>query len=459
MAILGLINAESFSADRFLNVRRSVFYFYPNGAAPLIGLLSLMKDEVTNDPSFNWFEKYLPENWTTLAYISTTVPFYKTLTVAGGVVTVGVAETGDITVTAGLQMAVAVAANPKTKFRIGNTIQIKVILADNVTTFMLVGRVNALNTTGDTVSANIIGFTAVNVPGTAISFDSAITGNQVLIVGSAYAEGIVDESSGIYNLPINPSNYTQIFRKPFSITGTALKTSAKFDAQGIYPDESKENSIEHMREMEWSFIFGTNQLTGTAATAITRYTGGILYFLALWEAGTTYGNTAATLDSDDNKRVIVNASGTLSAKQYNKYLERAFRITNNKTNEKLALCGSGALLTLNEMYSGKTQFNTNLPFEDTYGMDITRHVTPFGTLYYKTHPLMSQNPLLRNNILIIDIPNLVYRYLNGRDTELLTGRQPNDADYRKDEWLTECGLELRMPASMMYIQNVTDWSP
>ena len=459
MAILGLINAESFAADRFKNVRRSVFYFYPNGAAPLIGLLSLMKDEVTNDPEFNWFEKYLPENWTTAAIISSTVIFYKTITVAGGIVTVGVAETGDITVSAGLQMAIGVSANPKDKFRIGHTIRLKVILADNTTVFYLIGRVNALNTTGDTVSANIIGFTAVNVPATAISFDSVHAGNQVLIVGSAYAEGIVDESTGIYNLPINPSNYTQIFRKPFTITGTALKTSSKFDAQGIYPDESKENSIEHMREMEWAFIFGTSQLTGTAATAITRYTGGILYFLALWEAGTTYGNTVATVDADDNKRVILNASGTMSAKQYNKYLERGFRITNNKTNEKLALCGSGALLVLNEMYAGKTTFNSNLPFEDTYGMDVTRHVTPFGTLYYKSHPLMSQNPLLRNNILILDIPNMVYRYLNGRDTELLTGRQPNDADYRKDEWLTECGLELRMPASHMYIQNVLDFAP
>jgi hypothetical protein len=97
--------------------------------------------------------------------------------------------------------------------------------------------------------------------------------------------------------------------------------------------------------------------------------------------------------------------------------------------------------------------------EDTYGMNVVQHLTPFGTIYYKTHPLFSQNATLRYNALFVDVQNLKYRYLSGRDTELLTKRQPNDADYRKDEWLTECGLELRFPESHMYLQNVRDYAP
>ena len=65
MAILGLIDAEKFDAQRFKNVRRSVFYFYPNGAATLTGIMSLVSEEVCNDPEYKWFEKRLSEQRTT----------------------------------------------------------------------------------------------------------------------------------------------------------------------------------------------------------------------------------------------------------------------------------------------------------------------------------------------------------------------------------------------------------
>ena len=46
MAILGLISTESVSAQRWTHIRRRVFYQYPNGSAPLIGILSMMKEVV-----------------------------------------------------------------------------------------------------------------------------------------------------------------------------------------------------------------------------------------------------------------------------------------------------------------------------------------------------------------------------------------------------------------------------
>jgi len=96
---------------------------------------------------------------------------------------------------------------------------------------------------------------------------------------------------------------------------------------------------------------------------------------------------------------------------------------------------------------------------DTYGMDVVKHKTPFGTVYYKTHPLMSQNAILRNNAFFLDVQNFVYRYLDGRDDALLKNRQANDADFRKDEWLGETGLEIRFPESHMYLQNVQSYEP
>jgi hypothetical protein len=454
MPILGLINAESFSSSRFQSHRRQVFYYYPNGTAPLMGLLSLMRDEATDDPVYNWYEKRLSENWSTAANVSTTVVFYATgVTVAAGKVTAATVAAANFGMTAGTQYAIKVAASPENTYRIGHIFR---FVATNTSAAPeeVIGRINAINTNTDT-PANVLGFVAVRATTTNIDYDvSTHSGTQVTVIGSAYAEGIRDESSGIYNIPVNPSNYTQIFRRPFTITGTALKTSAKFDEQGVYPDEAKEASVDFMRECEWGFLFGTKQQLGGATTAVTRTTGGILYFLGLWEAGSTYGNTAATSDSDDNKRIITNSATTVTMTQLEGWLERVFRISNNKTNEKLAMCGSGALLTLNRLVKNSVMAISEVPLSDSYGMDLRKLTTPFGVLFLKTHPLMSQNSTLRYNMLITDVPNLKYRYLRGRDMELLTNRQQPDEDARKDEWLGECGLELDMPESHMYIQNL-----
>lgn len=459
MAILGLMNAESFATNRFQSHRRQVFYYYPNGAAPLMGLLSLMQDEEANDPAFNWYEKRLSENWLLASNISTTVVFYSTgITFAGGKVTAATVAAANFGMTAGSNYAIKLASDPTNVYRLGHVIRF-VAVNTSAAPEEVIARVEAINGASDT-PANTIGFSAIRATTTNIDYDvSSHAGGQVMVIGSAFAEGIRDESSGIYNEPVNPSNYTQIFRKPFSITGTALKTSAKFDEQGVFPDQSKEASVDFARELEWAFLFGEKKQIGSASTKVTRFTGGILYFLRQWELGTLYGNTAATADTDDTKRIITNTAGTFNTDQLMGYLERAWRITNNKSNEKLAFVGSGALLKLNQAFANKVEITSPLPLKETWGMDVRAMLLPFGTLYLKTHPLMSQNSVLRYNMLVTDVPNLTYRYIRGRDMDLLTNRQDNDEDARKDEWFGECGLEFNLPESHLYIQNLNTVIP
>ena len=67
---LGLISSEQIDDYWVQNTRRRVFYAYPNGAAPLTGLLSLMENKDTPLPEFGWNEerwspiKNIDENWT-----------------------------------------------------------------------------------------------------------------------------------------------------------------------------------------------------------------------------------------------------------------------------------------------------------------------------------------------------------------------------------------------------------
>jgi hypothetical protein len=289
-----------------------------------------------------------------------------------------------------------------------------------------------------------------------------------MVIGSSAAQAQVGATLAAYNTPVGLSNYTQIFRTAFQISGTALKTSLQYDETGVYKDQAKEASLDHMIGIERALMFGEKYTDG--AGNVPRYlTGGIMYWLRQWELGTVYGNSASAITTaiNDQKRIIDltndttlgNVAGQISDKICDILWERAFRVTNNKANEKLVLCGSGFLNTLNRLYKSKTQLMTDIPMKDAYGMAVVKHVTPFGTLYYKTHPLFTNDASLRYSALVVDAGNLKWRYLKGRDTELLTERQANNADYREDEWLTEGGLELHYPESFMFISGATDIAP
>jgi hypothetical protein len=133
-----------------------------------------------------------------------------------------------------------------------------------------------------------------------------------------------------------------------------------------------------------------------------------------------------------------------------------FAVSNNKANEKLVLCGAGFLTAVNVAYERMIQTNRNLGKQDneTYGMNLTGLQTVHGMCWFKTHPLFSQRPEMTNSAMILDTGNLKYRYLTDSDTTLLKNRQNPDQDRRKDEWLTECGLEVRFPESHIYLKNI-----
>lgn len=457
MPILGLMTAEQISSYRPKNVRRSVFYMYPNGTAPLVGLLSLMKDEVTNDPEFKWYEKRMVEQRTTMAYISGTTSFYSAV---DSTFLTWTTATGNFTMSQGTQYGVKVASGGTAQFRVGHIFKC-LIIDTAVADQEIQGRVTYVD-----ASNNRLAFICVKAPTADVDFDAATTGREVLVIGAIQAEGGQSVSSSaalstleVYNTPVQPANYCQIVTSNWQITGTAGKTAVWFDTRGVDPDLAKESSVNFSRYLEYYFIFGHKYERVVSATNTERYTGGVLYFLTLWEAGSTYGNTAATADTDDTKRIIENTSGVLSKKTYNKYLERAFRFNRSKNNELLCLCGNGFLNTLAEMYSGSQTFTAQMPSKDNFGMQVIGHMTSFGQVWYKTHKLFNLNSTLRFNGLFTDLACLRYRYLAGRDTTLRKDIGPKGADYVEDGWLGESGLEVNSPESHLYLKNVQDWLP
>lgn len=445
MSVLkGLLGTEALASNRFNNWRRTVFYDYPNGALPILGLLSVTElEDPVSDPDFKWFEDRWPERKTlTTAWAAgSNGPFADDTGVA---LSTGAGTTLVPTMVYRLQLA------DTNYVRANNVLFVKGVANHAATaTFDMMILVLEL------ISTTQIRFKPLETYTLVGNANTINIGLGVVTSGSAYQEGALQASQVSYPTPVALNNYTQIFRSAFAFTGSELQTSLKFDKTGIYKDKSKKSSLQHMTDIERALLWGVKSIGVDATTGLpTRTTAGVLAFLRAWEAGTDYGVTASTVNSDDNKRII-NINGAITLSDFEMYLERLFRVTNNETNEKLCMCGNGFIQVLNNLYRGATVLKSDLPMTGVWGQDIIGHKTPWGTLYYKSHPLFNQSTVgLRNNALFLDVHNIKYRPMVNRDTTLKDNVQPNGADLRQDEYLTEGGFEVRFPESHMYMTGV-----
>lgn len=446
----GLLSTETVSDYKSLNSRRKIFYQYPTGAFPIMGILSMLPSEETDKVEFGWWERRFPAQRTTTV-ASGTAPFLA----ADGSAFADLAS-----FVANTEYRVNVADT--SQFKPTHVINIRGVTLNDVASatanYEVKGTVTEINSTTQLTFRPYDAWAAV---------DNGATDNNALtvaIIGTANAEG-GRSGTGIIQFPVNPTNYTQIFRTAFNISRTALKGGLKFDDSGPYKMQAKENGLRHMIELEKAVLFGekhtvlvTDPDTGDQ-TPETKM-GGIIWFLQQWEAANSIyrggaGAAAVTANSDDNKRII-NLGGTMTKTQYNTYISRAFRKTSDKAYEKLVVCGGTFLETVNSLFE-KDIVRTTLFQEKTRNAEfiVHSHTTLRGTVHYKVHPLFDEDPDLQANALILDMGNLMYRPLTDSDTVFLKGRQETDRDGRKDEWITEAGLELRFPESNMYITGAS----
>jgi hypothetical protein len=271
--------------------------------------------------------------------------------------------------------------------------------------------------------------TAVTIArGQAGTAAAVINDNDVLLyIGSAYREG-AGRPTGVSWNPTKKYNLTQIFRDAIEWTRTNSKTRMRTGDQ--VKNDRRRALNKHMIGMERAFIFGARFET-TESNQPLRYTGGILSFI----------------DAANQ----VNHNGTLSLKQLEDYIDEIFAYGSN---EKLCFCSLATMMKLNRLIRKNTDYQWG-PSEREFSMVVKRFHTPGGTLILTEHPLFSQTGAeLGSDLLIIDTPNLKYRYIT--DTVLLKDRQDKGVDGTADEYLTECGLEFHHPKTHFWLKNITD---
>lgn len=412
-------NGDWIANQRPENWRQALLYLYPNGSAPLTAILSMLGSESTDDPVFHWWTKQLPDQGGTVSGVY----LNSALSVSAG--------TGAHA--AGTTIYFKVAEAVADEFREGHQAMAQ---KDSNYNYSYVGKVTdvAKNGASSYVAVKLLEATSATYP--------IVSTNILDVSGNMNPEGATMPDAISYD-PVEYYNYTQIFRTPLSITRTARKTRLR---TGDAYTELKREALElHAMEMEKAFIFGA-MYSGTGSNGKPeRGTQGLRKFLL--------ANATSNV-----KDYVVDGAGsgpwTTGGEDWlNETLEVIFRYGSN---EKLALVGSQALLGINRLAQASGDMNIT-PMTAAYGLRVLEWITPFGTIYLKTHPLFSHRPAFRRDMLILEPSKLKFRYVD--DTFFVSDPQDmrnrnNSRDGTEEEFITEAGLEVHHPKAFGYLSSI-----
>jgi len=118
--------------------------------------------------------------------------------------------------------------------------------------------------------------------------------------------------------------------------------------------------------------------------------------------------------------------------------------------QKLMICGPRVISNMQKIAKSRWQPQS---VSGTYGVTMSQYSTFAGDLNVIMHPMFRQIPGFDSTAIVLDLPYLKYRYMEGRDTNLRRDIQAPDSDGTEHYYLTECGLELLQGKPHSVIKN------
>lgn len=260
----------------------------------------------------------------------------------------------------------------------------------------------------DSVSTNTLDCTGGRGWGSTAA-QALVDNDQLTILSGAAKQGEVSGTSRTTQKTIE-KNFTQIVRWPFELTGTDMAINVYGEDEHSY--QRRKAFAEWKIRNEHNFLFGEkNEDTANSR----RSTGGIDEFIAT------------------NSQ---NFGGGFSMTTFMGYASDLFRYGSKA---KTAFISRG--LASNIALEGRSLVEKS-ESEDSLGMVIKTLITPHGKLSLITHDLL-EGDTYGGYGLVVDLNNVGYRYLNGRDVKLFTkvkSMQDGGFDGQMDEYLGEVGL-------------------
>lgn len=296
------------------------------------------------------------------------------------------------------------------------------IAADNYDEIMLV----------TVVAANGLDLTVVRNFGgraTAWAGTPVITSpSSAFVLGSDFEEGALAATARSTKVVIQ-SNFTQIFKDALKVTGT--EDASELYGGGDRARERRKKGMKHMRDIERQMIQGQPKEI-TTGTHPQRQTGGVRWFI---------------------QTNVTNVAGTINYATFENFAKDVFRFGNSDT--RLLLVGGTAMSALDLMAANELISFTP---DTVFGVSIKRIVTGHGDFLVVRHKQFDDMGL-GGEAIALDMEDVRYRFLRGRDTRMFTNIQEDGEDAMKDQFLTECGLQFPLEETSGRLTGITGFAP
>lgn len=259
------------------------------------------------------------------------------------------------------------------------------------------------------------------VDGDGVNGIAILDNDDLLTIGNALPEG---DAVGVprSHAETYPFNYTQIVRTPFGTTGTE-ENSENYTGKDR-PRLRMEQAVAHKVDLERTALFGELQNDTSVAGSPRRYTGGLLYFL-----------------TQNNQ----NMGGVMTESEIENWMA-GFTNPTGEGDSRLLMASALGITVIDQLAAGRLK---TVPSDKTFGIAINQWVTSHGRMNVVKHRLLENGPGgtgFGGYMIAVAVKRLAYRFIANRNTKLLIDRQAPGDDKWTDEYLTECGWQVELPA-------------
>lgn len=308
-------------------------------------------------------------------------------------------------------------------------------------------RVNDLlfNTTSQDISLVTAIVSATNISVTSnIGDDSYVapspsySNSDVLYnIGNAYLDGS-GAGTPLHIVEDEKTFYLQIFKDAIEFSDRYLKTELY---QGDpWANARKQLEQEHMLNMEHAFFFGRPSVTRDPTTGkLTTTTGGLNHYL-------------------DVNRIDFNGDASTTKAFIDSVMIESMReghsgFENKEMATKTMFASHKWLKVFNQFGDNANIYRVVEPSEKTFGLRLMQYQGSWGLLNVINAPVLNR-PELSEFAFVLDLEHLRRANFKGRDTKYDDNIQLPDADSRKAQYLSDCGLCVELTPAHTVFENL-----
>ncbi len=369
-------------------------------ATPMITLLMNLRKEPTTDPMFKFFEH--ESNWYRMR--------------EGAMTNAASSTSYDITLTVSYSGYSGYPSGTTAADQINVKDTVRVVKSDGSIYYGLV---------------RVVGSTTIEcttVAGTAPAV-GALSNTTFTVYGSGFTWGDSRADQLKDDLTVSYGK-TQIFKTAYSVDNTLMNSNLYGGKELIRLRTEKLK--QHKADIERTLLFGSEEASSITINGRTvQFTDGLYN-----KAGKSQ---TITMSSDGYDNIIDVAEEAFEFGSMNKIW-----IMGNTPLAWFSKIGTGGFLN-----DANNQIAMSAG-QQAYGLNIRNLITPFGTLKIVHDPLLRGD--FANESFIVDLQNIAYRPLQGRDTHLETNIQDNGVDGVIDQYLTEAGLQVSNAVTHMKVK-------